>query len=333
MEAAPARRLQAALGNALDSRRWNLILLPTEQCNFRCTYCYESFQYGRMRPEVVAAVKKLISRRLEDLSHLTIDWFGGEPLLARPVIRDISRHVLDTKGPELSFDAKVTTNGDLLDRECLQELSALGVSSYQVALDGWSAGHDETRRRYGGGGSFESIWSNLLSAQRSRLPFRMTLRVHFSPSNVDSVRRLIQEINRELGPDPRFHVFLKAIGRYGGPNDGTLEVYRGGELRRVERELRALIRMSAPATCVEDALPYVCYASKPNSLVIRSTGRVAKCTVALDHPANDVGELRPDGTLAFDSDRLQPWFVGLRTLASDHLACPWEHIRRQTTES
>jgi len=32
----------------LNPKSLELILYPTEQCNFRCTYCYEDFLIGRM---------------------------------------------------------------------------------------------------------------------------------------------------------------------------------------------------------------------------------------------------------------------------------------------
>ena len=41
----------------------HLILFSTEQCNFRCTYCYEKFLHGRMKPEVIEGVKRLVTRR------------------------------------------------------------------------------------------------------------------------------------------------------------------------------------------------------------------------------------------------------------------------------
>ena len=44
---------------SLSSRRLQLILMPTEQCNFRCTYCYESFSNGRMSQEVQDGVAAL----------------------------------------------------------------------------------------------------------------------------------------------------------------------------------------------------------------------------------------------------------------------------------
>ena len=60
----------------------HLILLPTEACNFRCTYCYEDFRLGRMSEDVVRGVEALLSRRAEGLARLEISWFGGEPLAA-----------------------------------------------------------------------------------------------------------------------------------------------------------------------------------------------------------------------------------------------------------
>ncbi len=37
-----------------------LTILPTEQCNFRCVYCYETFERGAMQQEVVLGIKNLI---------------------------------------------------------------------------------------------------------------------------------------------------------------------------------------------------------------------------------------------------------------------------------
>jgi uncharacterized protein len=58
-----------------------LIILPTEQCNFRCVYCYELFDYGLIRQEVVEWIKNLLIARKSSLKYLSVSWFGGEPLI------------------------------------------------------------------------------------------------------------------------------------------------------------------------------------------------------------------------------------------------------------
>ena len=67
---------------------------------------------------------------------------------------------------------------------------------------------------------------------------------------------------------------------------------------------------------------YICYASKPNSLVIRSNGDVGKCTVALYDERNKIATLRPDGTLNVIPGRLAPWIRGIKDLDAATLACP-----------
>jgi uncharacterized protein len=68
----------------------HLVLLPTEACNFRCTYCYETFPRGKMNPEIISGLKALVKEKATNLSNLNISWFGGEPLLALVVIEELS---------------------------------------------------------------------------------------------------------------------------------------------------------------------------------------------------------------------------------------------------
>ena len=51
------------LWDALTPKKLDLIIMPTEQCNFRCTYCYEDFKIGKMPRWVVNGIKALIDAR------------------------------------------------------------------------------------------------------------------------------------------------------------------------------------------------------------------------------------------------------------------------------
>jgi uncharacterized protein len=83
------------------------------------------------------------------------------------------------------------------------------------------------------------------------------------------------------------------------------------------------------AACEHD----VCYASKPNSFVIRADGRIAKCTVGFDNPSNQIGTLSPDGTLQLEAGRLKKWFAGWQTQDWGDLSCPKEAFFDHETES
>src|ERR1041384_6711550 len=97
----------------IDHKTQELIILPTEKCNFRCTYCYEDFSIGKMKLETRESIKKFIKKRAPLLDKLNISWFGGEPLLAKDIVLDISSyaHKCSQEYDELEFNAGMTTNG------------------------------------------------------------------------------------------------------------------------------------------------------------------------------------------------------------------------------
>lgn len=147
-----------AVVGALDSRQLELILLPTEKCNFRCTYCYEDFAIGRMGEEVITAIKSLIARRVQKLSALSISWFGGEPLLAKDIALDIGKYAHDMCFQNgVSFSGGFTTNGYHLDAGLLGELDKINHRTYQITLDGDEEFHDRTRVLANGRGTFKKI--------------------------------------------------------------------------------------------------------------------------------------------------------------------------------
>lgn len=322
----------AQVAEALNPRSLYLILLPTERCNFRCTYCYERFEIGHMSPDVVDSVCAFLDRRLPELDRFEIGWFGGEPLLAKDVVRRISAHArrLAAGLPGLTYAANMTTNGYLLDGATATELVGNGVDSYQVSLDGPEDVHNRTRRRADSGGTFARIWRNLLWLRDSDLAFHLTLRVHFSPDTVLLLDPLVEDINREFTGDPRFCVYFKAVERLGGHNDHEIRLFSQNLIDEAAQHLKAKLADPGQAASMEEAGPYVCYASKPNSLVVRATGELAKCTVAFYDERNRLGRLDPDGTLSIDQDRLRTWARGFRTLDEAELGCPLSAMNRET---
>ena len=315
---------------ALDSGFLNLILLPTEQCNFRCSYCYEDFSVGKMQPETVSAVKNLISARAGELHSLVLSWFGGEPLLAPAIIADIGAHAQAAAGRHgFGYEANITTNGSLLDTERLGQLVSVGVSSFQISLDGPQHQHDLTRRRASGVGTFAQIWRNILGIRDSDFDVRVMIRVHVSPDNHDSLPELIDQLNEELRHDARFTVYFKTIDHLGGPNDGAFSVL-DHDVREATMD-RLGSRLANPAQCLTMEPGYVCYASKANSLMIRANGTVGKCTVALTDPRNALGRIKPDGTLDLDQEKLRLWLHGLASLDEAELACPNDTVMKRKT--
>ena len=73
------RQKREALFTQINANKMlRLIILPTEQCNYRCKYCYESFKKGKMKLEVQNAIIKFVQKNLHYYSGIRLSWFGGE---------------------------------------------------------------------------------------------------------------------------------------------------------------------------------------------------------------------------------------------------------------
>lgn len=324
------------VAGSLDSRILELILLPTEKCNFRCTYCYEDFAIGKMPRWVRDAVKRLIQKRSESVELLSLSWFGGEPMAAFDVIDEIAGFATETArqpGSRMHVSGGLTTNGSLLTIDKLDRLAELNQRSFQITLDGDREEHNRTRVRANGKGTFDEIWNNLLNIRDHSEVFEVMLRLHVARDNVDSLSRLLGKINSEFGQSAKFSIHFHRLSDLGGAGGASVFPLGWEEYKQILARLQgdAVIRSGSEASLVDEGA--ICYAAKPNSLLIRADGRIGKCTVALNDPRNDVGVLQPDGSIQFNTPRLQLWFEGFRDMNSDILACPLSTLAQDRASS
>lgn len=324
---------ESTLGEALSPRRLHLILLPTEKCNFRCTYCYEDFAIGRMRAAVANGVKRLLETRVPTLDALALSWFGGEPLLAKALVLDIGAYAHKLCSAHgIHFTAHTTTNGYLLTEPLLIDLLKIAHSQYQITLDGDEEWHDKTRVLANRKPTFEKIWSNLLSYRNIDARFDIVLRLHLHQENIESVRRLYRRLKSDMLDDERFSVFFHRVSIL-----GSAPIKERVLGQREYLDAIAYVMEGDPTAQALDSgiseehlKGYICYAAKPNSLMIRASGRIGKCTVALDDDRNDVGKINEDGTLDISNEKLRKWFSGFADLSEETLGCPASTLERPT---
>ena len=273
-----------------------------------------------MSDDTVESIAKYLVRRAPALSRLSISWFGGEPLLAMPVVRSLSRRAMsicDEQG--IQYHSAMTTNGYLLSNKILTELISLNVFDYQITLDGLAESHNKTRLSRMGKGTFERIWDNLVGMRSITSPLlKVTVRIHYSEESYEGIPPLLSALQKELGDDERFTFHLKTIENLGGPKASEIPKWTPGRRQEIHRQLSTLL----PRPKVLRIKDYVCYAAKPNSIAIRSDGRIAKCTVDLHDPQNDLGKIDKDGYLQLDNQKLAHWLRGYLSGNDDELTCP-----------
>lgn len=143
-----------------------LMAVMNLDCNLACTYCYEGKQRGShyMSPKTADLLVQYCEENfLQQGKDLTIDFYGGEPLLSRGLIREISLRLkasAEIQGVEYAFT--LVTNGTLLTSAVVSGLVPLGLKGARITLDGPKENHDSYRPYSSGKGSFDIIVRNLL---------------------------------------------------------------------------------------------------------------------------------------------------------------------------
>ncbi|MHB8140428.1 MAG: radical SAM protein [Vulcanimicrobiaceae bacterium] len=308
-ELAAVEALRVALN---DPCTLDLIVMPTEDCNFRCVYCYETFAKKAMQPETRERLKAFLRKTIPNLNSLRLAWFGGEPLLAFPVMVEIAeyaRSLCDAYG--VHFESSITTNAYLLDDRKIDFLQATQCRNYQITLDGTQETHDRTRPLREGGKTFEVIWSNLLRLQAAEYAHNVLVRVNVHQDNYDAARELVALFTEAFGRDQRFTIDFHTLWD-GGSAWGNLR-----QLADREPALHALCTTALGAN-TRDCIGFnafgpgtrYCYSGRANSLVVGSDAALYKCTLAFEDARNQIGKLTDSGEALVDDEKLARWTSG-----------------------
>lgn len=293
------------------------IIMPTEKCNFRCKYCYESFERGRMQPAAVEAMSRAIVKKAETVDQLALAFFGGEPLLCADLVLRFSEEAfrgLSARG--LPYSASISTNGALLERELFEDLLDVGVVAYQISVDGSREVHDSQRVTISGAPTFDKIVKNLAGMSETDGQFSCVIRCNVQEDDHARVLELFEGGDLSfVKDDPRFivdvhriwasdRVDMKSAAHDAACNHESVEHL---EYYRLNRELERLGMNTMSYGSLPRPLSNACYAGKPNWFVVGPELSLYKCTVVFDREENRLGRVLEDGTLAFDAEKNYLW--------------------------
>ncbi len=304
------------IGGILDKERSDqlgLMILPHENCNFRCIYCYEKFERGKMGKDVISGLKAYVDQNIENFSGLGISWFGGEPLLAYDVIDELSESFIrscESRGR--AYHSGISTNGYLLTPAMVDLLFKHRVRSFQICIDGPEAIHNRKRKMVGGKGTYRKIIDNLMNMRDRKEDFFVSLRTNFDNESLPHIENwLLCEIAPLFSHDPRFSLYFEPITKRGGPNDSALNVCSFQDtFSQMAKFFEKSLKHGFSDLNVKRFLsPHgvVCYAGKESAFIVGSDGALYKCSLDFDDPRNAVGKLTADGQFHLDRSKLSLW--------------------------
>lgn len=327
------------LAHAITNRGLKLILNSTEQCNLRCTYCYESFSQGHMSKGVIEGILRLVEKRAAaGLDWLEIEFFGGEPLAAWSVVETLSSQIhAICRHYRVKLLGSITTNATLLRRPRLDTLVKNEFKAFQITVDGPQQLHDKRRITRAGGGTYHITWQRLTMLKQSPYDIDILIRVHFdsaTKSAIIDMKDFLEALADQFFiEDKRFRLHFHPIEPWGRAAAATVAFFSDYSTRAATQETLLKCARDAGISCgqLPQRLPglptgesghVVCYAARANAFVVRSDGRLSKCTVAFEDDRNVVGHILPNGELRIDHDRHLPWLRGLISGDGDSLRCP-----------
>jgi uncharacterized protein len=192
--------LHALRSGSEDPARRGFTILVTGYCNMACGYCGQEHHRTAVQTQRLQRLAERVEATIADPATRVVEvvWFGGEPLLALRLIRELSaRFVAGADHSGVAYSARMATNGSLLTVATLRELHhRWRVNSIEVTLDGPQAVHDRRRRKRNGTGSYHHIVNVLGEAVRERVAegLEVSIRINVDTENEASVGELITDL-------------------------------------------------------------------------------------------------------------------------------------------
>lgn len=290
-----------------NDKKMSLVIMPTEKCNFKCKYCYETFKKGKMSLTVQDAIINYVKKNIRNHTELAVIWFGGEPLEALDVIERLSLAFIDIcQLARKPYSASMTTNGYNLTKAVYNKLYDLKVYGYQITLDGCKEQHDNQRILLNGNGTFEKIVNNLLCIKKERKKgTAFAIRTNFTKTILSDIDKYLDFFSHNFGDDQHFSLFIQTVSDWGGErieifSNEIIEPCHAVVLKKLKEHN---IKLNLAGHCYGlDYAASICYASKKENVVIGSDGTLYKCTRDFEWEKNKIGHITDDGKLIFNEN-------------------------------
>lgn len=280
-----------------------LTVLPTLNCNFKCWYCYEEHT-ARNISDKECEILLIFCKNLLNNNHLnsmTLDWFGGEPMLKfSDIIVPVSSQVKQLcEKHNVAFYNMITTNGALISDKHLSDMEHIELNKFQITLDGGKEFHNRTRFSKRHSDSYSCIVNNISTLVKFLPNIDLTLRINCTPSNIESITSIIDSFSNEIRD--KIHVSLQPIWQ----EVESLKAFSGKvtDITRCFHEAG----FSVPSFTILPSTPNICYVENMLHYTIIPGLEVYKCTARdfKKDSLNYIGNISDEGIFVSNDNILR----------------------------
>lgn len=182
-------------------------ILPTLGCNARCVYCIqEGLKPVGMNAETVEDTLRFI---LSDCGgkEITLNWFGGEPLLREDVIDRLSRGL---KEAGVEYKSLMISNGSLITPATIEKMVDLWhVQSIQISMDGAERDYI-ARKRYL---TYRDDYHTVIDAisRMSDTDISVSVRCNVDENNLPRIPHFLEDLSIKIENKKNVNMYLSPI--------------------------------------------------------------------------------------------------------------------------
>ncbi|WP_302978953.1 radical SAM/SPASM domain-containing protein [Paraprevotella clara] len=247
---------------------YNLMVMPTYNCNLSCWYCIQHHQNVNLTESDIQKIKEHIKAYLLDnkLKKFNLSWFGGEPLLKYNEVIDLTKFSFEfCKQNHICFESDITTNGILLTEKRIYELKNYGVKSFQITIDGCREKHN-TIKRIKNVSTFDVVLKNILSIVKMTPESECILRLNYDENNLEP-EKIIKDINELIPKEYRNKiVFL------------SRKIWQKDERNINKKDITQLIEDAKESQYVTNSsYTGLCYVDYQHFNCVFPNGNIGKC--------------------------------------------------------
>ncbi len=300
-----------------DKEEIQLFFVPSYQCNFNCSYCYQS-DYPSLKNHLsTEIIDKFFNFILEQFSgsQFYITLFGGEPLLAGKKHFELIEYFIN-KATTFNITLAIVTNGFTLN-QYLPLLNKKIIREVQVTLDGTSEIHNSRRSEKSGMPTFERIAKNIDLCLDAEIP--VNLRMVVDGDNIENLPCLAQfaiekgwtrnpGFKTQLGRNYELHYCQNGPGKLLSRLELYQQVYRlikaNPHIVEFHKPAFSAMRFLSENGKLPDPIFDACPACK-SEWAFDHTGTIYSCTATVGKPDEKLGTFYPD--IKLEKDKIELW--------------------------
>jgi len=233
INSAPITNIYTSLDS--QNKKYVSVVLPiSARCNLNCPYCFaktdKGYNFQNFTTQSIDKIAEFLIKNNKENEHLTIIFFGGEPLLNMEIIK-YTVALFKTKYPKQSINYSITTNGTILNDDIIKFLKD-NRFSILLSIDG--PNNEFNLRKYKNGkSSFSKVLENIQLLKEKNIGFelRATL-VNNNPYIVETFDFF-----------ENLHIPFNIVFAYNSENktNDQLNTYNAKIIYQIEKQLDALL--------------------------------------------------------------------------------------------